>query len=316
MIPLFNINNYTIDTSTFTHSLHGDIVSDFETKFSKYVGAKYACSLSSATNAIFLSFLNKGQNVTVPSMIPPVVLNALINSGNNLIFSDNVDWVGSSYILHEFEDYKVIDSAQKVEKNQFVNEADDQDLMIFSFYPTKPVGSLDGGIIVSNDYKKISHFKEASLNGMSYSRNNWDRKIKFPGWKMYMSSFQSFIAMENLKKLEEKNYNLSRIREFYNYELGYNNTSSHLYRINVNMRDYFSNLMKENNIASGLHYLGMHNNCVYSDIMKNSKDESFPNTDRNEKTTISIPFNERLTEKEMCFIVDLIKRSGCLINEK
>ena len=315
MIPLFNINNYIVDTSKFTHSLHGKIVDDFENSFSRYVGAKYACSISSATNAIFLALLEKNQEISVPSMIPPVVLNAIINSGNSVRFTDNIDWVGDSYVLHKFDNYKIIDSAQKVEKNQFCNEANDEDLMIFSFYPTKPVGSLDGGMIVSNDFKKIKHFKEASLNGMSYNRNNWDRNIMFPGWKMYMSSFQSFIAHKNLEKLEDKDYSLLNIREFYNYELGYKNTSNHLYRINVESRERFIKLLLKNNISSGIHYSGMHNNNIYRNIMKNSKYEKFKNTDAVEKTTISIPFNEMLTEKETCFIVEFIKKSGYLINE-
>ncbi len=316
MIPLFNINDYVIDTSKFTHTLHGDVVVDFEKKFAKYVGAKYACSVSSATNAIFLSLLDKNQEVSVPSMIPPVVLNAIVNSGNRLRFTDSVSWVGDSYILHKFDTYKIIDSAQKVDKDQFSKEANPEDLMIFSFYPTKPVGSLDGGIIVSDDFEKIKYFKEVSLNGMSYSRNNWERKIKFTGWKMYMSSFQSFIARENLLKLDEKKNSLGKIRDFYNFELGYRNTSDHLYRINVVNREDFCKEMSSNNISSGIHYYGMHNNNIYREIMQNSSEEKFINTDIIEKTTISIPFNEMLTEKEIRFIVDSIKKSGYLIDEK
>jgi hypothetical protein len=55
-------------------------------------------------------------------MIPPVVLNALITSGNSINFVDNIDWIGNSYILHDFGNYKIIDSAQKVERNQFKKE--------------------------------------------------------------------------------------------------------------------------------------------------------------------------------------------------
>ena len=123
MINLFNINNHRIDTSKFNHYLHGSIVSEFEDNFCEYVGAKYACSINIATNAIFLSLLNKNQYVKVPSMIPPVVCNAIVTSGNKLGFSDDVDWVGDSYILHKFKDYKIIDSAQKVDNNQFKKEA-------------------------------------------------------------------------------------------------------------------------------------------------------------------------------------------------
>lgn len=177
MIQLFNIPSYVIDTSNFSHLLHGEVVEEFESKFCEYVGAKYACSVSSATNAIFLAFLNKGMTINVPSVIPPVVCNGLITGGNKVNFTDNTEWVGDSYILHQFEDYKVIDSAQKVQRDQFKNEADDKDLMIFSFYPTKPIGSCDGGIIVSNDWSKIQRFKESTLNGMTFSKDNWDRKI-------------------------------------------------------------------------------------------------------------------------------------------
>ena len=59
MIQLFNIKNHIIDTSEFSNLLHDDIVLEFEKKFANYVGAKYACSIKSASNAIFLSLLNK-----------------------------------------------------------------------------------------------------------------------------------------------------------------------------------------------------------------------------------------------------------------
>jgi dTDP-4-amino-4,6-dideoxygalactose transaminase len=154
MIQLFNINTHKIDTSEFSNLLHDDVVIKFERVIAEYVGAKYACSVNSATSAIFLSLLNKNVTIDLPSMIPPVVANAIITSGNKINFIDDVDWVGHSYILHQFDDYKVVDSAQKLEKNQFKKECNPQDLMIFSFYPTKPLGRLDGGMVVTDDYEK------------------------------------------------------------------------------------------------------------------------------------------------------------------
>ena len=93
-----NINNYVVDTSKFGHSLHGSVVQELEEAIADYVGAKYACSVSSATSAIFLAFLNKSLTVSVPSMIPPVVLNALINSGNQIKFRffENSGWCESA----------------------------------------------------------------------------------------------------------------------------------------------------------------------------------------------------------------------------
>lgn len=302
MINLFHIEDYIVDTSKFDHALHDSGVVEFEKKFADYVGAKYACSISSATNAIFLIFLEKRMVVDVPTIIPPVVLNALIKGGNKINLIDNVDWVGDSYVLHDFGDHKIIDSAQKVEKDQFKKEANPQDLMLFSFYPTKPVGGLDGGMIVSDDYDKISYFKELVLNGMSYAENNWERKIKFPGWKMYMNSFQAYVANKNFDRLPEKQKRLGEIREFYNEKLGYENTSNHLYRINVEDNQKAIIDMKEKGIACGIHYAATHLNPIYSNHSPRGLFDC-PLSEKQEKTTLSIPFNEKLTDEQLEYVV-------------
>ncbi len=233
MIQLFNINNHIIDTSKFSHLLHDGVVIEFEKKIADYVGAKYACSVNSATNAIYLSLLNKDVTVNLPSIIPPVVANAIQTSGNYIEFIDNVNWVGNSYVLYEFSDYKIIDSAQKLKKNQFKKECNPQDLMIFSFYPTKPLGGSDGGMIVTDDYEKYKWFKEAVLNGTTYSDDSWGRDISFPGYKMYMNSIQAKILLNNFKFFNKKMRVLKKLVNTYNEEFGYNNTSQHLYRIEV-----------------------------------------------------------------------------------
>lgn len=303
IINLFNLPQYKIDTSKFSHFLHDKVVEEFENNFCEYVGAKYACSMNSATNSIFLIFLNKQIEVSVPSIIPPVVCNALLTSGNTIKFIDDTDWVGSSYILHDFGDHKIIDSAQRVTRKQFSKEANDNDLMFFSFYPTKPVGSCDGGIIVSNNKEKIQRFKEACLNGMSYAENNWDRKIKFPGYKMYMNSFQAYIANENLKKLDKKLEKLSFIRQKYNKNFGLANSSDHLYRINVNNRNQFMEDMRLNGIQTGIHYSALHLNPVYS---KQNKTLSRSETEQN--TTISIPFNEKMSNKDVKYVCEMVSK--------
>jgi dTDP-4-amino-4,6-dideoxygalactose transaminase len=301
MINLFNINNYQINTSDYSNFLHDKKVTEFEEKIAEFVGAKYAVSFNSATSAIFLLLLGKNITVKVPSIIPPVVINAIITSGNKYDFYDDTKWVGNSYILHTFEDYKVVDSAQKLEKDQFKNECNPEDLMIFSFYPTKPIGSCDGGMIVSDDLNKILHLKEMALNGMSFSENNWDRKIKFPGYKMYMNSIQCDIAIKNFEKYESKLERLSYIREYYNKNLSLNNVSSHLYRINTNNRDLLINKLKENKIQSGIHYTSLHNHNVYK-----INDNTLPNSENESLTTLSIPFHEKLTNTDIENIIKII----------
>jgi len=305
MIKLFNIKNYIIDTNRFENILHDQIVIDFENKFANHVGAKYACSVNSATNAIFLIFLNKNTTVTVPSMIPPVVLNGIVTSGNKVAFNDNIEWVGDSYILHKFENYKVIDSAQKVEKNQFKNEADPDDLMFFSFYPTKPVGGIDGGMIVSDDLEKITWFKHAVMNGMSNEKNNWERTIKFPGYKMYMNSIQAYVAQKNFDEIENKKQKLTFIRHYYNEKLNLKNKSDHLYRIDVDNNIEFLRHMKNENITCGIHYNIQHKNKVYT-----SENFNCPQSEAKNSKTASIPFHEDLEIKDLNFIINKINQYG------
>jgi len=301
MINLFHIPSHIIDTSNHTNLLHGDVVVDLENTIANYVGAKYAVTFNSATSAIFLALLDKDITVTIPSMIPPVVPNAILTSGNKYIFRDDVDWVGDSYILHDFGDYKIIDSAQKLEHNQFINECNDGDLMVFSFYPTKPVGSCDGGMIVSNDLEKINKLKELALNGMTYSNNNWERTIKFAGYKMYMNSMQADIALRNFSKYKDKLSSLKIVRNYYNEAFNLDNTSNHLYRIDVKDRPLFISKMKDVGISCGVHYDATHLHDVYKIDGSNC-----PLTEVKSLTTVSIPFNEGLTINEISHIIKQI----------
>lgn len=304
MIQLFNIDTHIIDTSEFSNLLHDKIVTDFEREFASYVGAKYACSVNSATNAIFLSMLNKNTIVDIPSMIPPVVANAIITSGNRVRFYDDIDWVGHSYILHTFEDYKIVDSAQKLEQNQFMKECEPNDLMIFSFYPTKPLGGSDGGMIVTDDYDKYKWFKSAVLNGMTYADNNWERGISFPGYKFYMSSIQAKIVMNNFTNFDKKMRSLGNLVDIYNRELGYENTSKHLYRIEVLDNEKFIENMKRDGIICGIHYPALHQNPIYDkSTTKLSKSE------KSQKRTVSLPMNERLSFNETEYIIDKVKEN-------
>tara|TARA_A100001515_G_scaffold51304_1_gene40446 strand:+ start:176 stop:1108 length:933 start_codon:yes stop_codon:yes gene_type:complete len=309
MIQLFNLNNHIIDTSKFSNVLHDDVVNKFEKKIAKYVGAKYACSVNSATNAIFLiltmDYFLKPRKVRIPSMIPPVVANAVLTSHNKVHFTDNVKWVGDSYILHKFRTYKMVDSAQKLEKNQFRKECNSEDVMIFSHYPTKPLGGIDGGTIVTDDYKKYKWLKEAVLNGMTFAENNWERGISFPGYKMYMNSIQAEILMKNFETFDKKMKVLGKLVDIYNREFGYENKSKHLYTIEVLDNEKFIQNMKNAGIVCGIHYPALHLNPVYN----NDNKFNCPKSEKLEKRTVSLPMNETLSLVEIEYIVDKVKEN-------
>jgi len=298
MINLFNINDYHIDTSEFSNLLHGSIVHEFERSFAEYVGAKYACSANSASSLLFLSLVNLNTTIRIPSIIPPVVPNVIINSGNKIEFYDDIEWVGRSYRLHD----SIIDSAQEVTRNQYKNHGDPLAQMIFSFYPTKPVGGCDGGMIVSDDKDTIGWYRMMTLNGMHFSENNWDRKHVAAGYKMHATSIQAYIANENLKKLDKKNERLNEISVAYNAAFRYNNTSRHLYRVRVNNNKQFIEEMKRCGIVCGVHYGHCHNKPFYG------WEGNLPASEKESLETVSLPFHENLTDQDIREIIKHAKR--------
>jgi dTDP-4-amino-4,6-dideoxygalactose transaminase len=299
-----HVNDYVIDTSQFRPLLNDKVVEELEKEIASYVGAKYACSIHSATMAIFMSLLEQEKTtVEIPSIIPPVVPNAILTAGHDLKYRDDVNWVGSSYTLHQFEDYKIIDSAQQLDENQFTNQASAEDLMIFSFYPTKPVGSIDGGMIVSNDEEKIRRLKILSRYGTNFEDNSWERKFVLPGWKMYMNSVQAYVALKNFEKLGAKAARYDEVREAYNAAFGVNNTSRHLYRLRVDDRDEFIQSMKQKGIQCGIHYKAVHD----IDCYKSSIDTNLQRSDVESRVTVSIPYHEMLTDEEVETVIKEVK---------
>lgn len=301
-IDLFHIPTNIVDTSKFNNLLHGEIVETFESNFRTYVNARYSVSLNSATNAIFLISKLWGSDSKIPTLIPPVVANAIITAGNKVTFTDNIHWIGDSYNLDlGIKDFKVIDSAQKVGRGQFEFECNGSDLMIFSLYPTKPLSSADGCVVVSNDKEKIELLKLYSFNGMSTENNNWERKQKVIGYKMYLASISAFIANDNLKTIDEKYLKLKTIREKYNDAFSLSNISNHIYRINIQDRDKFLLKAKQENIVCGIHYNPIHLNPIF-----NKTHLSLPNSEAEAKTTVSIPYHEKLSEQDIEKVIKLV----------
>ena len=111
---------------------------------------------------------------------------------------------------------------------------------------------------------------------------------------------------ENLKKLNIKKRKLKLIRDIYNEELGYSNNSEYLYRIEVINNREFIEKMKYNKILCGIHYSALHLNSIYS----NNNTLDYSKSKIVSKKTVSIPFNEKLTESEINFIIDKVRQYG------
>lgn len=314
MIDLFHIPTHNIDTSRFSNLISDKVVTEFEEAFAKYVGAKYAVSTLSATYGIFLALKSLGKPVTctVPSLITTRFLNVIEMAGCKYEFADNAKWVGRDYLLYGGRKETFIDSAQRVDPDQYKLEPFPHSLIIYSFYPTKPVGGIQGGMIVSNDKERIDWIRQASQFGekLTKTTNSWESSTDFKGYQMFMGTIPAYIAFENLKRYDEKRAELDRVREHYISELDnvVTGNSNHLFRVRVKDNEAFVKKAYDNGIVCGIHYKPAHLNKLYGNS------ESLPNSEKDGREVVSIPFHEKLTGKEIDKVIKFIKNE--LTNQK
>ena len=310
MIKLFDIPNHVIDTSKFSNLIFDKVVTEFEEAFAKYVGAKYAVAVNSATNAIFLSLksLNDTGTCTVPSLITTRFLNAIEMAGFDYEFTDNSEWVGGSYgLISFFKEHwstSILDCAQQVNPGSFGMHP--YTVRIYSFYPTKPIGGIQGGMIVSNDKARIDWIRQAAHFGekLSDNTNSWESSTDFKGYQMFMGTIPAYVAFENFKRYDEKRARLAYVADRYTDELDnvVTNRSNHLFRIRTDDNERFVKDMYRKDIVCGIHYKPAHLNKLYGN------GQSLPKSEKDGREVVSIPFHEKLTDNEIDTVIKEVKK--------
>jgi dTDP-4-amino-4,6-dideoxygalactose transaminase len=154
----------------------------FEEEVAQYTGAKYAISVDSCTNAIFLccKYLNVKQ-VTIPSKTYLSVPMSIINAGGEVIFDSSPKtnhWVG----IYQLKPYPIYDAAKRFTSNMYIKNT----YMCLSFHIKKKLGIGKGGMILTDDEEAFKWFKKSRYEGrheVYYKEDNIDSL----GWNMYMT---------------------------------------------------------------------------------------------------------------------------------
>lgn len=286
----------------------GDVVFEFEKELARYVGSKYVVAVDSCTSALFLSLKYEVEHglkkVSIPSMTVPLVANACLEAGLHIKFNGQTDWVGSVYNIIGSN---VVDSAHQLQKGQYKDFKGKQ--LCFSFYPTKTIGSADGGAIATDDETFANWARSASIYGRNQkasSGNSWDYDIKMVGYKRHYTNIQAAICLEQLRRLDKTNAKRQRIANIYNRALGYKNKSDYLYRINVPDRDRFIQYTKQNGIECGVHFKPLHLMAPFKDIPMLKKDKV--RVEMVYKKTVSLPFYDTMTDEEVNKVIDVVKK--------
>ena len=177
------------------------IVKMFEDEIANYTGAKYAVSVDSCTNAIFLSLLYRRKQgydkneLHIPSKTYLSVPQSVIHAGFEPVFDSKQNgWQG----IYEIGDSKVFDAAKRLTSNMYIPET----FMCLSFHIKKHLKIGKGGMILTDDIDSVNWFRKARYEGRSEKMYHED-DIDMLGWNMYMTPQEAahgLALMQNYPK--------------------------------------------------------------------------------------------------------------------
>ena len=344
-----NLTEFNILLKKKKNFILDEFVNKFETNFKKYIKSKYSIGVNSGTDALIIALkalgLKKDDEVILPSLTASATVASVMSINAKPIFAE----IDSNYLTINPEDiekkiskktkliiavhlygqacemikirkiakkYKLFlieDCAQSTGSkyhNKYLGNY--CDIACHSFYPTKNLGGIgDGGMITTNNKK--FYVKILKLRQYGWDKN---RDINEFGINSRLDEIQSYFLNKKLKFLDrniKKKRNLVRIylnllksNEMEHIDEREKSVHSyHIFAIKVkpSVRDGLINYLYNKGVMTSIHYKIP---CHKLKFFKNKKFE-LPITDRISKQIISLPLNEGLNEKD-------IKKVCLLIN--
>lgn len=161
------------------------IVQMFEEEVANYTGSKYAVSVDSCTNALFLCLeYQKHKGVTpwevkIPSKTYLSVPQSIIHAGFTPVFDTSMnDWQGT----YELGDTGIVDAAKRFTSDMY----EEGKFMCLSFHIKKHLKIGKGGMVLTDDPEAVKWFKMVRYEGRGEKLYHED-DITMAGWNMYMT---------------------------------------------------------------------------------------------------------------------------------
>lgn len=229
----------------------GKQVLAFERALCEYTGAKYACVLNSATSALELTYLalNLKDKLLLSTPISFVATtSAALLAGARVEFVDikpngnldanklearlkkggvaafcTIDYAGFGVDYDKFNElsqkygaYFISDASHALGskyKGRKIGQL--AKASILSFHPIKPITTLEGGAVLSDDYELIEKIRLLRSHGM-IKKELWYSDMTMLGYNYRLSDLACALGINQLKKLDSELAKRQKIVDFYN----------------------------------------------------------------------------------------------------
>ncbi len=345
----------------------GPVTEEFEKTFAAYIGVKHAVAVANCTSALFLALramgIGEGDEVIVPVFTFVATSNAVIHAGARPVFADVSE---DSYNINPMQLLERITdktraialvhfAGQPCDMKEIVEIASDRKIAIiedcahavgaeydsrkvgsygkcgcFSFYPTKPITSGEGGMLVTEDpeiARRVRLLRNHCATKTVYERTSqakWGYDILDVGYNLRMSEIEAALGLSQLKRLNKTNgrrvskarYLTEKLRKVNGItppiESPNRSHIYHLYPARVDAerygigRDELINKLNEDSIETTVHYRPIHLFSSYRELF-GTKEGDFPVAESIFSKTISLPMFNNITRSQLNYVVDRIQ---------
>jgi|ETNmetMinimDraft_8_1059916.scaffolds.fasta_scaffold34365_2 dTDP-4-amino-4,6-dideoxygalactose transaminase len=206
-----------------------DVVGMFEKKVAEFSGSKYACSVDSCSNGLFLAlkYVNAEGTIIIPKRTYVSVPLQIIHASCNLKFEDR-EWSG----VYQLKPYNIWDSATRWTKGMYVDFTKEQRkvslphsdirirklehwkrngaIQVVSFQIKKRIPIGRGGMILTDSKEAYDWFKCMSYDGRNLDKDYMEDDFKMIGYHMYMTpedAARGIILMDTVPEENEDSGN-------------------------------------------------------------------------------------------------------------
>lgn len=232
----------------------GHYINEFEKKFAKFVGTKYALTTSNGTTSLHLALVSlgikRGDEIIIPDLTFIATANAVAYTGAKPVMVDiepdtwcidpecirksltektkaiipvhlyghPADMDAINEIAKEYNLYIIEDAAEAHGAEYKVKKVGSLGTCgVFSFYGNKIITTGEGGMITTNDEKLYERAKFLRDHAMSKEKRYWHTEI---GFNYRITNIQAALGLAQLERIDSIINKRRQIFEWYNEFLG------------------------------------------------------------------------------------------------